>query len=79
VSDPRGHGEVYFEIVGIGRNLKVTAIDAATGVEVVVIGPATASHADLRQLACASSRPKFPPPAAHPTPRCGQAYHPGAP
>jgi uncharacterized protein DUF6898 len=51
VAEASGDGEVYFEIVGIGRNLKVTAIDAATGVEVVVIVPATASHADLRQLA----------------------------
>jgi hypothetical protein len=44
-------GEVYFEFVAIGRTVKVSAIDAATGTEVSIIGPATASQADLRRLA----------------------------
>ncbi len=44
-------GEVYFEFTAIGRNVKVAAIDAATGTEVVVMGPASASQAQLRQLA----------------------------
>jgi hypothetical protein len=52
--DDRPHpGEVYFEFTAIGRNVKVAAIDAATGIEVSVMGPATASQADLRQLALA--------------------------
>jgi hypothetical protein len=44
-------GEVYFEFVAVGRHVKVSAIDAATGTEVSVIGPATASQADLQRLA----------------------------
>lgn len=44
-------GEVYFEFTALGRNVKVAAIDAATGTEVSVMGPATASQADLQRLA----------------------------
>ena len=44
-------GEIYFEFVAIGRHVKVSAIDAATGTEVSVMGPATASQADLQRLA----------------------------
>ena len=49
--DDRSHGEVYFEFVAIGRQVKVSAIDAATGTEVSVMGPATASQVDLQRLA----------------------------
>jgi hypothetical protein len=42
---------VYFEITIIGTSAKVVALDAATGVEVAVIGPAKASVADLKRLA----------------------------
>jgi len=45
------HGEVYFELTAIGRNVKVAAIHAATGTEVAVVGPASASQADLQRLA----------------------------
>ena len=44
-------GEVYFEFTAIGRSVKVSAIDAATGTEVSVMGPSTASQADLERLA----------------------------
>ncbi len=44
-------GEIYFEFTAIGRNVKVSAIDAATGTEVSIMGPATASRADLQRLA----------------------------
>jgi hypothetical protein len=44
-------GEVYFEFTAIGRTAKVTAIDAATGVEVSVVAPANAARADLQRLA----------------------------
>jgi len=43
--------EVYFEFTAIGRSVKVSAIDAATGLEVSVVGPASASRADLERLA----------------------------
>ncbi len=46
-----GGREVYFEFTAIGRSVKVSAIDAATGFEVSVIGPASASQADLERLA----------------------------
>jgi hypothetical protein len=46
-----GQGEVYFEFTAIGNSVKVTAIDAATGTEVVAIGPASAARADLQRLA----------------------------
>jgi len=49
--EPPQHGEIYFEFTGIGRTMKVSAIDAATGTEVSVVGPATASQADLQRLA----------------------------
>ena len=46
-----GGRDVYFEFTAIGRTVKVSAIDSATGLEVSVVGPATASQADLRRLA----------------------------
>ena len=46
-----GGREVYFEFTAIGRTVKVSAIDAATGLEVSMVGPATASQADLQHLA----------------------------
>jgi hypothetical protein len=42
---------VYFEFTPVGASVKVAAIDAATGTEVCVIGPARASQADLQRLA----------------------------
>ncbi|MCW5690316.1 MAG: serine hydroxymethyltransferase [Pseudolabrys sp.] len=43
--------EIYFEITIIGGSAKVAAVDAATLIEVAVIGPASASTADLKRLA----------------------------
>jgi hypothetical protein len=45
--------EVYFEFTQVGSSVKVTAIDAASGVEVTVIGPAAAAPSQLQQLALA--------------------------
>lgn len=44
-------GEIYLEFRKIGQQVKVIAIDAASGVEVSVFGPATASQHDLKRLA----------------------------
>jgi hypothetical protein len=44
-------GAVYFEFTPIGTSVKVVAIDAATGIEVSVVGPVRAAQADLQQLA----------------------------
>ena len=46
-----GGREVCFEFTTIGRTVKVSAIDVASGLEVSVVGPATASRADLQRLA----------------------------
>ena len=43
--------EIYFEFTPIGRSVKVAAIDAATGTEVSIVGPASAAQADLQRLA----------------------------
>ncbi|MEJ1158595.1 DUF6898 family protein [Prosthecomicrobium sp. N25] len=42
---------VYFEFTQVGPQVRVAAIDGATGVEVVIVGPATAARADLEALA----------------------------
>ncbi len=48
--DPQ-HNEIYFEFTTIGRNVKLSAIHAASGTEVSIMGPASASQADLQRLA----------------------------
>ena len=44
-------GPVYFEFTAVGSSVRVVAIDAATGIEVSVIGPIRAARADLQDLA----------------------------
>ena len=46
-------GEIYLEFIPVGRQVKVVAIDAATGIEVSIFGPLTASQAELRRIAVA--------------------------
>jgi hypothetical protein len=43
--------EVYFEFTPVGAVVKVAAIDSVTGIEVTVMGPASALQADLERLA----------------------------
>jgi len=50
---------VYFELMVIGGSAKMVAVDANTGVEVTVIGPASASQADLKQLALAKLKARI--------------------
>jgi hypothetical protein len=45
--------ETLFEFIVVGDFAKVSAIDAETGVEVSVIGPAHAARHDLERLAFA--------------------------
>ena len=54
--DPR---EVYFEFTAVGASVKVVAIDAATGTEVSVIGPARAAQSDLERLALGKLRARL--------------------
>ena len=44
-------GEIYFEFHQVGNAVRVAAVDAASGVEVVVMGPLSATQSDLEQLA----------------------------
>ncbi|WP_332686698.1 DUF6898 family protein [Devosia sp.] len=52
-------GEVYFEFVQVGQQMRVAAIDAATGVEVIVITPVTANKYQMQQVALAKLRKKL--------------------
>jgi hypothetical protein len=51
--------EVYFEFTVIGPTVRVAAIDALTGVEVVVMGPANATRAHLERLAAAKLKARL--------------------
>lgn len=46
-------GEVIVEMRPVGSVVRVAAIDVATGIEVVVMGPASASQQTLEQVAIA--------------------------
>jgi hypothetical protein len=50
---------VYFERMVIGASAKLVAVDANTGVEVTVIGPANGSHAELQKLALAKLKARI--------------------
>jgi hypothetical protein len=52
-------GEVYFEFVQVGQQMRVAAIDVATTTEVVVIAPASATRTQMQQLALAKLRRKL--------------------
>ena len=49
ISDPRG--EIYIEYKQVGQTMKVIAVDAATGIEVVIMGPASAAQSHLQKVA----------------------------
>ena len=48
--DPRP-GEIYLEFRAVGQQVKVTAIDAATGIEVSTFGPKSVAQEDLKRVA----------------------------
>ena len=50
---PPSRGEVYFEFKQFGPQVRVAAIDAATGIEVVVIAPVSATQVQMQNLALA--------------------------
>ena len=54
-----GEREVFFEFIAIGSTVKVVAIDAATGTEVTVMGPASAAQSDLERLALAKLKARL--------------------
>lgn len=52
-------GEVYFEFVQLGQQMRVAAIDVATGTEVIVITPVSASKLQMQQVALAKLRKRL--------------------
>ena len=46
-----GGGEIFIEYVVLGNAVKVTAIDAQSGEEAAIVGPATAPRAALADAA----------------------------
>jgi translation initiation factor 1 (eIF-1/SUI1) len=58
-SDAQGLSEVYFEFTAIGSAVRVAAIDAASGTEVVIVGPSNASAADLERVATAKLKARL--------------------
>lgn len=48
-----GAGEIYVEFKQVGQVMRVSAVDAATGMEVVIMGPVSASQKDLQKVAVA--------------------------
>ena len=49
--DPLQGRSVYVEFLPVGHQVKVSAIDPKTGVEVSIIGPADATEAELERVA----------------------------
>lgn len=50
---PAGPSEVYFEFTQLGGQMRVAAIDAKTGTEVIVIAPLAATQIQMQNLALA--------------------------
>ncbi|MBJ3785425.1 DUF6898 family protein [Devosia sediminis] len=53
------NGDVLFEFVQLGQQMRVAAFDEATGIEVVVIAPLSASKLDMQRLAMAKLKRKL--------------------
>lgn len=58
-SDGDGMGEVLFEFIRVGGQLRVSAIDPTTGTEVVIVAPLTAPRSQVQQIALAKLRRKI--------------------
>lgn len=43
-------GEIYIEYTQVGQIIKVTAIDATTGIEAVIMGPASTEQSQLKKI-----------------------------
>lgn len=52
-------GQVLFEFIPMGAQVRVAAIDEATGTEIVVLAPASATPYQMQQLALARLRQKL--------------------
>ncbi len=65
-------GEVYFEFVQLGQQMRVAAIDVTSGIEVIVITPVSASKLQMQQAALAKLRKKLSEPAHPPAAGSGK-------
>lgn len=52
-------GQVFFEFTPLGGQMRVAAIDEATGAEVVVVAPRSATRQQMQALALAKLRRKL--------------------
>lgn len=60
-------GEIYIEFITVGRQVKVSAIDPATGIEVSIFGPLNASQSELKRIAVAKLQRRIAREAASPS------------
>jgi hypothetical protein len=65
-------GDVLFEFVQMGQQMRVAAIDEATGIEVVVITPLNATKLQMQRLAMAKLKRKLEQTAPAPGPGPGK-------
>ncbi len=49
--DNNANNEIYIEFTQIGNQMRIAAIDAKTGIEVIAIAPASATQAQMQKLA----------------------------
>ncbi len=59
MSSSEGSGEILLEFVRIGAQLRVSAIDAKTGIEVVIVAPANAPRSQIEKVAVAKLKRKL--------------------
>ena len=50
---PSAPNEVFFEFTQLGGQMRVAAIDAKTGIEVVIVAPVTATQHQMQTIALA--------------------------
>lgn len=46
-------GQIFFEFTQIGGQMRIAAIDGATGIEVIIIAPLSATQHQMQALALA--------------------------
>ena len=57
--DKSQSGRVFFEFTQVGQQMRVVAIDEATGTEIVAIAPLSATPQQMQQLALGKLRRKL--------------------
>lgn len=61
-----GDGDVLFEFIQVGQQMRVAAMDEATGIEVVVIAPLNATKLHMQRMALAKLKRRIEQEAAAP-------------